>query len=103
MTGTMLRGAVTEAIQNVRNDVETQAGVDPSRFVNVVKYALEVFGDDARKVRPCVYVVLDSVGGFDKDAKSSMWEAVSKRYIGRKVYKADPMAKLNAMLEGVGS
>lgn len=97
MTGTMLRAAVVEAINAVRTN-----GVRPQDFETVIKYALEVFKDDARKVRPCVYIVLDSVGGFSKEEKAATWDRLAEMYIGRKVYKANPMAKLDAMLADCG-
>lgn len=98
MTGTNLRAAVQAAITRIQNDMQAGHGVDVDVFRDVVKYALEVFGDDARKVRPCVYVVADSIGGFTPEDKRRLWDDVSKRFIGRKVYKANPMSKLEKML-----
>jgi hypothetical protein len=102
MTGTMLRAAVQEAINIIRNDMKAGNGFDIDRLRDVVTYALEVWHNDGRKVRPCVYVVLDSIGGFTKEEKSDIWEDVAARFVGKKVYKANPMAKLDAMLAEVG-
>jgi hypothetical protein len=101
MTGTMLRAAVQEAIRNIQNDAEVGNGFDIDRLRDVATYALEVFDNDARKVRPCVYVVLNSIGGFTKEEKAATWDAVATKFVGKKVYKANPMAKLDAMLAEV--
>ncbi len=97
--GTMLRGAVKEAIDRTRNS----GAVRPDMFADVVKYGVATFEGHKHfrnKVRCACYIVMDSVPNMDKETKRLMWEAVGTMYIGKVVNKRSAQGKLDALLDG---
>lgn len=97
--GTMLRGAVNEAIKKTRDG----SAVRPDMFEDVVKYGVATFNGHKHfrnKVRCACYIVMDAVPYMDKDAKRLMWEAIGTMYIGKVVNKRSAQGKLDALLDG---